>query len=107
MSEEIAAGLAETIAALRSELAAALVEGQGHPLQFRLGDVEIEFQLAVTRDASADGGVRFGVISFGAKGGLSNEATHRISLTMQPVEVKAGGVAVPAQISGRTSGEPE
>ena len=107
MSEEIAAGLAETIAALRQELATALTEGRGHPLQFDLGDAEIEFQLAVTRDASADGGVRFGVISFGAKGRLADEATHRITLTMQPVEVGQDGVVRPARISGLVTGEPE
>jgi len=107
MTNQIAAGLAETIAALRSELAAALVEGQGHQLQFRLGDVDIEFQVAITRDASADGGVRFGVISFGAKGRLANEATHRIALKMQPLMIKDDGHTVPAEVADHVSDEPE
>jgi len=106
MTEDIAAGLAETIAALRSELATALSEGQGHQLQFRLADVDIEFQVAITRDASADGGVRFRVISFGAKGRLADEATHRIALKMQPVQVRRDGTTVPAQIADHVAGEP-
>jgi hypothetical protein len=85
MSDGVVAELAETIASLRAELSTAMAEGQDSQLHFALGPVEVEFQVAVTRDAGVDGGVRFGVVSFGGKGNLSNAATHRISMTLQPV----------------------
>ena len=49
MADEGAAGLAQAIAAPRSEFATALEEGRGKGLQFLLNEVEIEFQVAVTR----------------------------------------------------------
>ena len=107
MADDVAAGLAQSIAALRAELATALEEGRNKHLQFVLNEVEIEFQVVVTRDASAEGGVRFGVVSFGAKGRLADEATHRIGLKMQPVSVSPEGRTVPAQISDAEVGEPD
>ena len=100
MDEQIAAGLAETIQALRSELVAALAGADGQGLRFRMGEAELEVQLAVTKEGGADGGVRFGVVSFGAKGGLTNATTHRLTLSLQPVTVDATGKAQEALISG-------
>jgi NTP-dependent ternary system trypsin peptidase co-occuring protein len=107
MPDEIAAGLAETIAALRLQLANAQAAGKGGSLQFRLGEIEVEFQVAITKDASADGGVRFGVISFGAKGGLAQASTHRIALRMQPVELRNGQLVGPAMVGDHVVNEPE
>ena len=86
MAEAVTAGLSDTIAALRAELAAAMREGAGETLHFALGEVEVEFQVVVTRGAGADAGIRFGVVSFGAKGSLADEATHRIKLALQPMQ---------------------
>ena len=41
--------LADTIAAVRRELSSAQTAGQGQPIQFRTGPVELEFDVAVTR----------------------------------------------------------
>ncbi len=41
--------LADTIAAVRRELSLAQAAGQGQPIQFRTGPVELEFDVAVTR----------------------------------------------------------
>ena len=101
MTEPVTAGLADTIAALRSELAAAMAEGKDKDLHFELGEVGVEFQVVVSRDVSADGGIRFGVVSFGGKGSLGDEGTHRISLTLQPI---SGGKR--AEIGKRGGGAP-
>lgn len=98
--EDIAAGLAETVQALRVELAAALDAGADQTLRFQMGAVELEVTLAVTREGGIDGGVRFGVVSFGAKGGVSDERTHRLKLSLQPVTVAADGQTREALISG-------
>jgi hypothetical protein len=84
MTEPAVAGLSETIHSLRRELTAAM-SASDDGIIFQLGETEIELQLAITRDASADGGVRLGVVSFGAKGGLAREATHRILLHLEPM----------------------
>ena len=106
MDDIVAAGLAETIRALRDELTAAMAEGADKDLLFELGDVQLEFQVVVSRAASTDGGVRFGVISFGAKGQLANEATHKVCLTMRPVTTDAAGRRRPAHIRDSTWQEP-
>jgi hypothetical protein len=41
-------GLANAITALREELAAAMDQGEGAPMRFRLGAIEVTLQAAVT-----------------------------------------------------------
>ncbi|MER5471999.1 trypco2 family protein [Streptomyces sp. NPDC002685] len=107
MAEDVAAGLAETIRALRGELTAAMEGGADEALRFQLGPVELELTLAITREGGVDGGVRFGVVSFGAKGGITNQDTHRVKLSLQPVvRVADGGHSTPAEIRGQVDREP-
>jgi len=107
VAEKVVAGLAETIQALRAELTEAMKSGEGDPLRFQVGPTELELTLAITKEGGADGGVRFGVISFGAKGGLTDLDTHRVKLTLQPVVHGAGGgPAVVAEIGGTAEAEP-
>jgi Trypsin-co-occurring domain 2 len=106
MSDQVVAGLAETIKALRAELTTAMESGEHEALRFQVGSVELEVTLAITREGGVDGGVRFGVISFGAKGGLSDEATNRLSLSLQPVVAAGDGRSRPAEIRGTTRREP-
>ena len=107
MGEGVAAGLAETIKALRSELTAAMESGANDSLRFQLGPVELELTLAITREGGADGGIRFGVVSFGAKGGISGQDTHRVKLSLQPmIRERDGGSLAPAEIHGTARHEP-
>lgn len=84
MPDEQWVGLAEAIAALRSELTAAMAEGVDQPLQFELGPVEMEFLLEVQREAGAEAGVKFWVVNFGGKGSVSSGSTHRVALSLTP-----------------------
>ena len=52
--------LADTIAAVRRELSSAQTAGQGQPVQFRTGPVELEFEVAVTRTGGGEAGCRCG-----------------------------------------------
>ena len=52
--------LADTIAAVRRELSSAQTAGQGQPVQFRTGPVELEFDVAVTRTGGGQAGCRSG-----------------------------------------------
>jgi Trypsin-co-occurring domain 2 len=55
-------GLAETVAALRAELAAAVAAGEGEEIQFPMGPVELEFHVGVSKSAEGKGGLRFWVL---------------------------------------------
>lgn len=83
--DESKAGLAETIESLRRELTLALNQRPESGIVFELGDAEVELQLAVTKEAGAEGGVRLGVLSLGAKGTSASEATHRVLLHLAPM----------------------
>ena len=82
--------LAETIAAVRRELSAAQAAGQGQPVQFRTGPVELEFEVAVTRSGGGQAGVQLWVLTLGGKGELGQATTQRIKVTLQPVDPETG-----------------
>ncbi len=56
--EEVAVGAdrsGHTIQALRAELSEAMLKAEGDPIQFPVGEVNLEFQVGVTKDAKAKG----------------------------------------------------
>jgi hypothetical protein len=85
-SAEPAIPLAKAIEDLRAELLTALRDGAGQPLQFRLKPIELELKLAVTRSGGVEGGVKFWVLEFGAKGSLESATTHTLKLVLEPVD---------------------
>jgi hypothetical protein len=87
--------LAQAIAALRSELVAAVSEGEDKGVRFALGPVELEFQVEVSNEEGVDGGVRFWVVSVGGKGSRSSAQTHTVRLTLTPVLASEVGEDVP------------
>ncbi|MEW2490010.1 trypco2 family protein [Streptomyces sp. NPDC048411] len=88
MADEVWAGLAEAIGAIRDELQQAEVAGRGKPVQFRTGPVELEFTVDVKKDA--EGRAKVSVLPFGigaeAKAAASQSTTSRLKFTLQPVD---------------------
>ena len=82
--------LADTIAAVRRELSVAQAAGQGQPIQFRTGPVELDFEVAVTRTGGGQAGVQLWVLTLGGKGELAYASTQRIKVTLQPVNPDTG-----------------
>ena len=107
MDDRIAAGLAETIQALRVELTAAMSSGRDEALRFELGAVELNVTLAITREAAGDAGVRFGVLSFGTKGQIGDQDTHQLSLSLTPVTVDGNGQTTSVKVNAQAAGEPD
>lgn len=107
MDDRIAAGLAETIRALRTELTAAMSSGHNEALRFELGAVELNVTLAITREATGDAGVRFGVVSFGTKGQIGDQATHQLSLSLTPVTIDGNGRATSVKVNAQATDEPD
>ncbi len=96
---EVAAGLSDAITSIRSELTKAMSSSGESEIRFRLGPVELEFELEARKDAGATAGVKFWVVSVGAKGDVSAGSTHRIKLTLQPVGPNGVDVEVSADRS--------
>jgi hypothetical protein len=82
--------LADTIAAVRRELSSAQNAGQGQPIQFRTGPVELEFEVAVTRSGGGEAGVQLWVLTLGGKLERGQATTQRIKVTLQPVDPETG-----------------
>jgi hypothetical protein len=82
--------LADTIAAVRRELGLAQAAGQGEPVQFRTGPVELEFDVAVTGTRGVEGGVQIWVLTLGGKLGREHASTQRIKVTLHPVDLGTG-----------------
>ena len=85
MADDARIPLARAIEDLRSELLRAVASGKGQALQFRLKPIELELKLAVTREAEANGGVKFWVLDIGAKGSIGDAETHTLRLVLEPV----------------------
>ncbi len=95
--------LADVVRALRRELVAATTEGEGSTLRFQLGPVELEFLVDIRREAGADAGVRFGVVSFGGRGTVTSGSTHRVKLVLMPQDASGR----PAHVSSAGRDVPE
>lgn len=76
--------MAETIAALRAELIEAMNQSAGAEVQFPVGQVQLEFQVGVTRQGDGSAGVKFWVLEFGAKGSYASEQVQRVTVTLEP-----------------------
>ena len=94
-------GLPETIRSLRAELAQAMEEGAGQELQFRVGAVELEFEVQVSRETGAEGGIKFWVVSAGARGTTATASTHRVKICLQPQTSEGDDVAVAEAVPRR------
>jgi len=77
--------LSEMLAELRKELLEAKLEGQGSDLKFLIEDIEIELQIATTKEAGIDGGVKFWVYNAEAKVDISEARTQKLKLKLKPV----------------------
>jgi hypothetical protein len=91
--------LADVISELRKELERARASAKGSSLRFELGPVELEVTVALDREGTTGGKVRFWVVEAGAEGKVAAMSTQRIKLTLQPQEGQpepAGGSAAPA-----------
>jgi hypothetical protein len=77
-------GLAEAIRRVRTELADARSEGEGADLRFRLGEVQLQFEVQLTREGAGEAGIKLWVVSVGAKGRVTSGQTHTVTVSMVP-----------------------
>ncbi|WP_306317707.1 MULTISPECIES: trypco2 family protein [unclassified Streptomyces] len=82
--------LADVVDAVRAQLVEAVNRGRAAPLQFELGDVEVEFSVTVGRDRKADGSIKVWVLGAGVGGGRSTAASQRLKVVLKPVDPATG-----------------
>lgn len=83
--------LADAIAAIRDQLVDAAGRGAGSDIGFEVGPIELEFTVALKRDARAKGGVRAWVFSVDGEVGEAYDRTHRVAVTLTPKSRTTGG----------------
>jgi hypothetical protein len=77
-------GLPEAIEAVRAELRRAVVQGEDQDIQFSVGEVQLEFQVGVTREGTVDGKFNVWVLELGAGGSYAKESVQTVTLTLEP-----------------------
>jgi len=77
-------GLAEAIGQLRREIGSAIKSAEDEPLQFLLGPVELELQVALASKAGIKGEAKWVVVSIGGEAGAEHTQTHTVKLTLRP-----------------------
>lgn len=76
--------LAETMEALRAELARAAEAGAESGLQFPVTGVQLEFHVGITRSGEGNAGVRFWVVELGGSGSYTQEEIQTVTITLGP-----------------------
>jgi class 3 adenylate cyclase len=83
--------LAEAVESVRREVAEAAERAAGERFRFEIDTVELEFSVELRREARADGRVRAWVLEAGAEARTENRSTHRVTVTLTPVDGATGG----------------
>jgi hypothetical protein len=87
---ELDVPLAKAIEVLRSELVEAVRAGADEEIQFALGPIELELEVAVERKVDGQAGIKFWLVSVGGGAGRSSGTTHTVRLTLTPTRREAG-----------------
>lgn len=95
-------GLVEAIAKVRAELAEAVAHAVNESVQFPVGAVTLEFQVGVTKEAGADGGVRVWVLELAGAGKYAKETVQTIRVELEaPVDPSGERILVRSQLAAK------
>lgn len=97
--------IAEAIQAIRREIVAAVSQSEGEDIKFDLGDIELEFQVQLSKqeggDLGAKGNLNLGVVTLEASGKQNEQqskaTTHRVKLTLKPKRADGSSLDVSGQ----------
>lgn len=101
MPDAIEIPLADAIRALRSELTGSVRAARAEPMQFTLGPIELELKAVASTKGGVEAGVKWCLVSFGAKISESEQSTQKIKLTLTPVQMTAQGEATDVRVGAR------
>jgi hypothetical protein len=95
--------LAETLAALRTDLSTAVQAASDSDLQFPVETVQVELTVVAKRAGDARAGVRFWVVDAGSSASMAREQTHRIVVNLGPPTDENGA---PVRVRRRLADRP-
>jgi Trypsin-co-occurring domain 2 len=78
-------GLKDAIEALRLELSESILVSEGKEVRFEVGEIEMEFQVAVEQTATGKGGIKFWVVELGAEMSDKSSMIHKVKIPLKPV----------------------
>src|ERR1044072_1019993 len=88
--------LAAAVAALRDELVAAAGRAPEAGVSFKVGPIELEFAVELKVDAKVKSGIKAWVVSADAEAGVARGRTHRVKVTLNPVDAQGKALLVAA-----------
>src|SRR5262245_59910564 len=74
--------LVQVMSALREQLGEAAKAAEGQNIQFPVTSLQLEFQVGVTVDEQAKGGLKFAILELGASGGYPRESIQTVTLNL-------------------------
>lgn len=95
--------LADTLKALRSELQQSQLESADEGILFRVDKVELELRVVVKSTGGGEGKIRWWVVEAGLKAEETEETSHLVKLTLNPIDKESGG---PVNVSSRKRKKP-
>jgi lipopolysaccharide export system protein LptA len=95
-----AVGLADWIEQLRTELEAATKAGVGKRVVFEVDQIELEMELTVTSEKSANGGLKFWVLTANGAAKYGNGAKQRVKLSLTPKDYTGVDLQIADDIEG-------
>jgi hypothetical protein len=95
--EPVWIGLAEVVAGVRAELAAAMIQGAGREPRFELGPITMEFTVELRKEKGIEGGVQVWVLSAGGKGAKAEAHTHHLTVEIRPIMSTGESVKVASE----------
>lgn len=96
--------LYEMIQTLRSELQAAMLQGEGQNLRFQVKEIELELLVAVARERKMGGGIKFWVLDATGEQRAAEHVTHKFKLKLEPIS--SDGTRESPLISDTTTRKP-
>ncbi|MET7936285.1 MULTISPECIES: trypco2 family protein [unclassified Streptomyces] len=101
MSSESWSGLAEAVGAIRAELQQAMKDGKDEDLKFTAGPVEMEFAVEIKKNGEARTKVMVLPWTAEVRGGLASTRTHRLKVTLQPVDLEGNDARISNTVDER------
>lgn len=98
---DVSIPLAAAVRALRAELVEAVRQAEGEELLFALGQVELELQVGVSKEAGGEAGIKFWLVSIGGSGSRASSTTHTIRLSLSPVSASGEEIRIHSSVQGR------
>ena len=95
--------LRATLAALRAELADAVLDAADEEITFPVAGIEVEFQVGVTSSHDGRAGIRFWLLELGGSRASAAESVQTLRITLDPPVDREG---LPIRVSRESEYKP-